>query len=333
MARLAPCPKHARAATTLLAIGASVLAAVTWSKRHRRTQQTHEWDIAISNARAQTALEELQTEEMRVRRVVSDQLHGTLQNRMVLITAGIDAVARSLAASGDTERADQLTALAGDLEELREREVRDLSHALFPAGIELGAIRAIQALINRLPPQIEVGLHLGAALKSRVDEGGPLMPLAERLIVVSVVEEAITNALKHGGATRLTLELELDPTTDGTGQVLRGAVVDNGRGIGGSSRPVGAGGKGGDGGRGLSADAVGAGGAVFVGGDGAADAAAGGQATPGADWVVSGKPDTTGLRRTAERFRKRGGYLRLEQADDGGARLEFSLPLPREWDA
>jgi len=83
----------------------------------------------------------------------------------------------------------------------------------------------------------------------------------------------------------------------------------------------------------LSADAVGAGGAVFVGGDGAADAAAGGQATPGADWVVSGKPDTTGLRRTAERFRKRGGYLRLEQADDGGARLEFSLPLPREWDA
>jgi signal transduction histidine kinase len=245
-------------------------------------------------------------------------------------------VARSLAASGDTERADQLKALAGALEELREREVRDLAHALFPAGIELGAIRAIQALINRLPPQIEVGLHLGAALKSRVDEGGPLMPLAERLIVVSAVEEAITNALKHGGATRLTLELELDPTADGTGQILRGAVVDNGRGIGGSSRPVGAGGKGGDGGRGLSADAVGAGetgAAVSAEADGAADAATGRQAALGADWVVSGKPGTTGLRRTAERFRKRGGYLRLEQADAGGARLEFSLPLPREWDA
>jgi len=207
-----------------------VLATLFSAKRRNRK---HEQDIAQSNARTQAALEELQTEEMRVRRLVSDQLHGTLQNRMVLISAGIDAVARSLADSGDHERARQLTELADELDMLREREVRDLSHTLFPAGIELGAVRAIQVMIDRLPPQIDAKLVLGPHLQSRIGEGFPLMPLAERLIVVSTIEEAITNALKHGGATKIRVDLELEPAADGDGLLLLGAVTDDGQGFSG----------------------------------------------------------------------------------------------------
>lgn len=222
------CPKHRRAIELIAGVGASVLATALITRRRSRK---HEQDIALSNARAQVALEELQAEEIRVRRLVSDQLHGALQNRMVMITAGIDAVAGSLAENGDLLRANQLKRLAEELDELREREVRNLSHTLFPAGIELGTVRALQFMINRLPPQIDAVLELGPTLQSRVAQGGPLMPLAERLIIVSTVEEAITNALKHGGATKLVLHFELEPNGDGIGQVLKGVVSDNGRGF------------------------------------------------------------------------------------------------------
>lgn len=159
--------------------------------------------LAASNARVQAIQEELQTEEMRVRRLVSDRLHGALQNRMVGITAGMDGLARRLRNKGDITLAQELDTLAWELDTLREHEVRDLAHTLFPAGIELGTVRAIEAMVYRLPPQIQTTLTMGPHLAELVKGGGPFMPLAERLVVVTAVEEAITNALKHGGATAL----------------------------------------------------------------------------------------------------------------------------------
>jgi len=219
----------------------AVLAVAHWLAVHFAPEllEGYKRRLADSNARVQIALEELQTEEMRVRRLVSDRLHGNLQNRMVSISAGIDGVARALRANGDLARAAELTSLADQLDVLREREVRDLSHTLFPAGIELGAVRAIEAMFSRLPPQIETSVTIGPFLAARIAEGIPLMPLAERLIIVTAVEEAITNALKHGGATKIELVLELIPQVgektndfDATGPVaIKATVIDNGTGL------------------------------------------------------------------------------------------------------
>jgi len=183
--------------------------------------------LAESNTRLQNALDELHTEEIRVRRLVSDRLHGALQNRMVMISAGIDGVARSLRESGDIAHAAELESLATQLDTLREKEVRDLAHTLFPAGIEFGAVRAIQAMVYRLPPQVATSITIGPSLAAHIASEIPIMPLAERMVMVTAVEEAITNALKHGKATALNIELELLPIEGAYGTT----AGDDGAGI------------------------------------------------------------------------------------------------------
>jgi len=272
------------------AVGGAATAILTSQIRKR-----HETELAESNNRARLVLEELQTEEMRVRRAVSEQLHGGLQNRMVVIAAGIDGVARALQRNGDAAHAAELRALSDELDYLREREVRNLSHTLFPAGIELGAVRAIRAMLHRLPPQINAQVNIGPQLEREIAKGVPLAPLAERLLIVSLVEEATTNAIKHGGATEITIQLDIDGEPGAHDIMLHGLVEDNGHGLP-PDYP------------GVLTNTVRAG----------ADANDTGSAS-------------VGLARHNERLQRAGGSLRLWSPPEGGTRLEFSIPLPRDW--
>ncbi|ACZ29177.1 putative signal transduction histidine kinase [Xylanimonas cellulosilytica DSM 15894] len=217
----------AGAAAGFVAVAAGLLAA---ELAHRaRTEEAHHLRAA---RRAAKAVDELQSEEMRVRRMVADRLHGTLQYRLVTVTAGLDGVAAALD-SGATlaQAAAELREWAERLEEIREEEVRSLSHAVFPAGIELGTVRALEMMLRRLPPQIQAHLEIGPALQRLVDEARQPIPPAERLIAVYTVEEGITNALKHGRASRLWLAADVLPTDDPLSWVLDVTIDDDGDGI------------------------------------------------------------------------------------------------------
>ena len=182
--------------------------------------------------RATRAIEELQTEEVRVRRKVSDQLHGTLQYRLVTVTAGLDGIAARLSRS-DPAAAAEVHAWAERLEEIREVEVRALSHSVFPAGVELGVARAIEAMLVRLPLDIATSVEVGPGYRELTAQacGDALLSLTERLAAVYTVEEAVSNALRHGRATSLHIWLEATPTNDRTRWVLEVAVDDNGTGL------------------------------------------------------------------------------------------------------
>jgi signal transduction histidine kinase len=182
--------------------------------------------------RAARAVEELQTEELRVRRMVADQLHGSLQHRLVTVTAGLDAVCAQLDAGGSHAAAGDLRRWAETLEEIREEEVRSLSHAVFPSGVEQSTIRALEIMMRRLPPQIATSVEIGPTYRRLVDQSGALMPMAERLVAVYTVEEGITNALKHGRARSLHLRADVRPTDDPGLWVLDVVVDDDGTGIG-----------------------------------------------------------------------------------------------------
>jgi len=192
-------------------------------REHARWTNEHE--------KARQASDELHTEEMRVRRMVADQLHGRLQYRLVTIAAGLDADAVKFGSAGSAEVAEVLSAYANQLDQVREQEVRALSHAVYPAGIELGAVTAIKAMVHRLPPQIAASLTTGPNLTKAIEAGTTVMPLAERLIAVFTIEEAITNALKHGHATSLAIDLEFRALDDAGAMVLEGKVDDDGRGL------------------------------------------------------------------------------------------------------
>lgn len=182
---------------------------VRTTRRVRAKERAH----AQVLVHAVEAVQALQEEELRVRREVAHHLHGSLQNSLVVLAAEVRALA-----SGPPD-AQRLEKVAARLDELREREVRAASGALHPVDIEHGVVPAVRDLVARLPPEIAVDL--------RVDDGfGEIdVPLDLRVLLARTVEEALTNALKHGGARAVRLSLTADPVA---GVVL--GLDDDGRG-------------------------------------------------------------------------------------------------------
>lgn len=204
----------------------AALFAGTLVERARREEQHR----AAEAARARRAVDALQDEEIRVRRMVYDQLHGTLQYHLVSVTAGLDRLAEDLDAAGAGDRAAQAREWAETLEGIREQDVRSLSHAVFPSGADLGTVEAIQMLLHRLPTQVRTSIGLGSVYRGLVDRGVAPMPVAERLVVLYTVEEAVTNALKHGRARTVHVRADAEPTEDPQLWVFTTVVDDDGTG-------------------------------------------------------------------------------------------------------
>lgn len=179
--------------------------------------------------RTRAAVTELEREELRVRRMVADRLHGTVQHRLVAIAGGLDGVAADLVGEAAERWAGALRDWAEELDELREADVRSLSHSLFPSGADLGTYEAIRVLLDRLPTSVATNVVLGPRMRRLVEAHRAPLPLLDRLVVVYTVEEAVTNALKHGGASAVTVQVEVAP---GPGEqwVLDAVIDDDGRG-------------------------------------------------------------------------------------------------------
>jgi signal transduction histidine kinase len=161
---------------------------------------------AAQEVRAARALADLEREELRVRRQVSGQLHGAVQQRLVMIGVQLDDLAAQVgtaAADGSVDAAARLRALAAEVDELREEEVRRISHALFPVGTDIGAFQAAQVMLQRLPGSIRTEITTGPGGGVLADPVDSTMPVQDRLVVVAVIEEAVTNAVRHGGARRV----------------------------------------------------------------------------------------------------------------------------------
>ncbi|MBF4461248.1 MULTISPECIES: sensor histidine kinase [unclassified Rathayibacter] len=167
------------------------------------------------------ALQALQQEELRVRREVAHGLHGRLQNGLVVLAAELHA----LAAAEGPPRPERLAGLAARLDLLREVEVRAASADLYPVDAEHGLLAATRGLLARLPPEIAVTLDIDDAW---AEHEARSLALDQRVLLVRVVEEAITNALKHGGARSVALRFAVEPG------VVAVSVEDDGSGVAGA---------------------------------------------------------------------------------------------------
>ncbi len=188
---------------------------------------------------AARALSRLEAEEAATRRDIADRLHGRVQNRLVLVAVGLEHTATQLERVAPDAAAD-LHRWAGVLDELREHEVRALSHDLFPVGADINVAVAVGVLLDRLPPCVSSTLEVGPGLRGLLDRLSGAAPSPEQLVVVYTIEEGLTNALKHGGATRVEVRLDAEPgghPTGSGGWTFAATVTDDGRGLDGEHRP------------------------------------------------------------------------------------------------
>lgn len=173
-------------------------------------------DLQRSRERLVTAREE---ERRRLRRDLHDglgaQLAGlTVQTGVLRGLIGKDPLAAE--------------ALAGELrDELRAAiaDIRRLVHGLRPPALdELGLVGALQRVAERCSAD---GLHV----EVEVPGEPPPLPAAVEVAAYRIVQEALTNVVRHSGARTCCVRLRADPDT------LIVEVIDDGTGIAAAATP------------------------------------------------------------------------------------------------
>lgn len=184
----------------------------------------HNAELLEAQRQAHAALEAsrrlvAQAEE-RTRRDISEFLHSRVQSRLLVAEYRLGEI-------GDVsdEAQARIEAVRAELEDLRERDVRQISHQLHPEALRIGLVAALQVLASRLHGVLSVRVVADAALMEHDDRRRSGLPPELRLTAFRTVEEALGNVLKHARAERATVVLTLRPGE------LRLEVTDDGQGF------------------------------------------------------------------------------------------------------
>jgi two-component system sensor histidine kinase UhpB len=160
---------------------------------------------------ARAALSAQERERLRIARALHDEAGQTL-------TAVALEIERAAEAAEPEDR-QRLTALAAELHSTLD-EIRRITRELRPEALDdLGLINALIALCRRSSQQggIQIEQNLGTDLP-------PLSPELE-LVIYRVAQEALTNILRHSGASRCSVSLAR------AGQSIELTIDDDGSGL------------------------------------------------------------------------------------------------------
>ncbi len=208
-------------------VGTSAMVA----RRGQRAEARSAERAAVERALAVRALED---EEVRVRREVADGLHATVQQRLVMLAAQVGEISRRVrSGAATTKDADVLDEIVVSIDEVREQDVRGVSHLLYPDRIEVGLVPAVRAMLRRVPASVATSLDIDPAVRVADDPAAPRFTSTERLLAARVVEEGVGNALRHGRPSRLAVSLRLADdlltvTVENDGSTLPAGAVRHG---------------------------------------------------------------------------------------------------------
>ncbi len=167
-----------------------------------------EFERANSARRALTAQER---ERLRVARELHDEVG------QMLTAIALEAERAADAGSG-TDRESWLR--VGEWVQRSIEDVRRIARELRPEALDdLGLVNAFIALCNRVSAQS--GIEIERRLADRIPDHDSSVDL----VVYRVAQEALTNVMRHSGATRVTVSLDV------IGDRLCLRVSDDGRGI------------------------------------------------------------------------------------------------------
>jgi len=112
-----------------------------------------------------------------------------------------------------------LEGIAGEVEDL-SASLRQLAHRLHPAAIEqIGLVPALQQLA------LEITRASGLPIDVALPPDGPRLPVERTLALFRIAQEALNNAVRHSGASRVAVAVEA------TGNEVQLRIEDDGRGF------------------------------------------------------------------------------------------------------
>jgi signal transduction histidine kinase len=189
------------------------MACITVSMYLARTQtqaMLAERRLAAREFQARQAALERENEELKLRRQLSSVLHDHVQQRLVFLASQMEEIVPHAVDAGDQWAVQRLHETIRELDRLREDDVRQLSHSLFPVGADIGLHQAVALIVGRVPATIQVDLSVSDAALQVDSIMSPEMDMADRAVMANALEEGITNAVKHGGAHAIEVSLDLE---------------------------------------------------------------------------------------------------------------------------
>lgn len=192
--------------------------------------------LTMENTRLLMALQQ-QVEELRrsqqliiasdehLRREIAELLHGRVQTRLLMAWHRIGQCEALWTA--DPHQARALLAQARDeIDQVREHEVRWVSHLLHPAIIRVGLLPALRSLASSFQEHFSAAIEVDPSVAQLDYPAENRLPEPLRLLAYRVVEEALNNVYRHAGASRVEINVGA-----AAGPCLQIVVRDDGRGF------------------------------------------------------------------------------------------------------
>lgn len=188
-----------------------ILAVVVWvSVRSRSRLQAANDALALQNVAVRESRERMISAADSTKRAIAEELHGSVQTRLFSLWMRLSQL-KTRVDDGkdlniDPDDSIALARIIDELDDVRENDIRGLSHRLHPSIVRVGAVPALNSLCTRLSGEVQVKLHADEAVKALEPVGASPIPEPVRLAVFRIAELAIGNTIKHGEATRCDVE-------------------------------------------------------------------------------------------------------------------------------
>jgi len=197
-------------------------------ENRRQAEQSEQAKIEQAANLART--KELQASRQRmveagesVRKEMARQLHGGVQNKLIVLAHQVHHL--NLHSSTD-QMAHHLEGIEQSLRTVIDKDVRQVSRQLYPSVLSSGLVPGLQSLLEGIDQTFSISLNLDQNLILSEREENKLIPESTRLAAYRIVEEAVTNAVKHANASRVEIDVGYEADL-----YLQISVSDDGQGF------------------------------------------------------------------------------------------------------
>jgi signal transduction histidine kinase len=194
-----------------------VIARVMADRRRKLEQERLTLELDAAYSRLKKLSTRLVAAQERERTIISRELHDVLGQTLTGMVIHLHAARKAT----DPQAAAHYTDTAMQMAQEAVQQVKTLSFSLRPAQLDLlGLVAAVQSALTRMadPAGIRV------SMSTRGEEPRELSETAS--VAVRLVQEAMTNVVRHSEATRVWVRLRFLPSSR-----ISLLIVDNGRGF------------------------------------------------------------------------------------------------------
>jgi PAS domain S-box-containing protein len=173
----------------------------------RKIAEKEQVEHAAALARAeglQLSLQRIVSAQESVRREIAQQLHGSVQNRLIILLHRLTELERT---ETQGELAKEIKDLRQKLSELIDNHVRPISHRLYPSILRRGLVAALQSLGDQFETTLDIEMEVDEELAHQERNNPQLIAEQTRLAAYRIAEEALTNVVKHTKAGKIAIGL------------------------------------------------------------------------------------------------------------------------------